>query len=115
MAKIAGGQFKVGWDLPSDADVVGTMLYFGATPEEINYTSPSVMVKAPVNSFNYPADLIPDEKGEVKDPVPKSTGSFIYVKVAAVDGASNISDLTEALQVPFDITPPGVCTNLRLL
>lgn len=109
MSVIKGSKFRVLWDLPTDSpDVVSTVLYFGQTAAEIDYSSPSVEVAVPKVEFNWPVDA--------PTFTPPSQANKTFVKLATKDSTGNLSDLVPAagLSIPFDITPPSPPLNIRL-
>ena len=106
MSKIAEKKFHLVWELPTDKDVMNSVLYFGPAPVTDYSGAAMVKVPAPKAEFLYPEDA-PDLQ------VP-TDGIQTYVAVAAEDAAGNLSDLW-VLAIPFDQTPPGPVTNLRLV
>lgn len=109
MAKIVGGKFKLAWDASTEPDVVGYMLFFGATPE-ITYESPSIPITGKdtveFDSANTPEGFVlpVDVAAEV-----------VYASIAAVDDVGNLSDLLTPMAIPFDATAPAPVTGFHLV
>jgi hypothetical protein len=108
MAKIVGGKFTLLWTASQEADVVGYQVFFGPTPD-INYDSPAIYLEgkdlSQFNSADLPADF--ELPGDFQNNV-------AFAKIGAVDAIGNISDLSSAVLIPFDATPPSMVKDFRL-
>jgi hypothetical protein len=105
--KIVGGRFALAWYLPITPDLASTVIFFGDDPERIDYDSPSQEVPAPDMIYRYPEDA--------DGFLPPAAGDKTFVMLACKDIMGNLSDLTEALIVPFDTTPPDAPLNPHLV
>jgi hypothetical protein len=87
------------WTASTSADVDHYRIYQGADGNDPTYDSPYADV-GKISDIRLPIDGLPPVEGTVK------------YAVSAFDVAGNESDLTPALAVLVDVTPPAAPTDL---